>query len=246
MDLEIVRSPISRKETHVWWMRHDKQVKHVVENRLSLLAPDELRAYSRYRSPSRKAELAAGRLLAKTVLAASLHVPPRTIRFDTNAHGKPFLHSPDRQPFFNLSHSRDLILLALSSVEVGVDVEKADIERYQIMPYFFTEREIAQVEESPDPRRRLRMFYVTWTRKEAVMKAIGKGLSLPPCFVHESVEGQSQETFGHDLFTFEPVSGYVCSVATLRGGPPGGVHIVHEVASHQFAEAIATLWGPSS
>lgn len=77
---------------------------------------------------------------------------------------------------FNITHSEDLILFAISNNKVGVDVEfiNPDFNYNDILHACFTEEEKDWVCSSPNPRQ---TFYFLWTRKEALLKATGKGIS---------------------------------------------------------------------
>jgi 4'-phosphopantetheinyl transferase len=88
-------------------------------------------------------------------------------------YGKPWV---DGGPHFNLSHTRDVALIAISHArEVGVDVERADRRAHAVLRSLTTgEREL--LGEAPTARALLQ----TWCRKEALAKAIGRGLNWQP------------------------------------------------------------------
>jgi 4'-phosphopantetheinyl transferase len=91
--------------------------------------------------------------------------------------GKPFLTGG---PEFNLSHSGDLLLLGVAaSGRLGVDIEVVrpmeDIE--DLAARHFSEDEVRALLSYP-PQERLRAFFRGWTRKEAFIKGLGRGLSV--------------------------------------------------------------------
>lgn len=115
------------------------------------------------------------RLLA----GAWLNLPPRTVRLDTPPGGKPICL--DASLSFNISHSGDIGLIALTqSHPTGVDVEK--VRRLPaarlIAERHFHPGEIADLATLSGPEEEV-AFFRCWTRKEAVTKAIGRGLGLP-------------------------------------------------------------------
>jgi 4'-phosphopantetheinyl transferase len=120
---------------------------------------------------------AALRLLIARYVGAS----PASLLIAPDANGRPLLASPAGRLHFNLSHSGEAALFAVScSAAVGVDVEVvrdvpdfAAIARRHFAP---TEVEFLL---GLAPEERLGGFYVTWTRKEAFVKALGLGLSFP-------------------------------------------------------------------
>jgi 4'-phosphopantetheinyl transferase len=124
-----------------------------------------------------------GRGLLRFLLGRLTGAPPGALSLDVAEHGKPFLKGgPGGQsPAFNLSHSGDLALIAVAAGgRLGVDVERFAPER-DIGPVavrFFSARERASL-ASLAPSLRRRAFYACWTRKEAYLKALGRGLAMP-------------------------------------------------------------------
>jgi 4'-phosphopantetheinyl transferase len=115
----------------------------------------------------------------RTILERHTGVPARELHFETAKYGKPFL-DPSLSTYFNLSHSGELAVLAVGASELGADVEFIrpldDFEN--VAAGFFSDREVAELQRYPAAER-LRAFYRCWTRKEAYIKAIGEGLSMP-------------------------------------------------------------------
>ena len=95
-------------------------------------------------------------------------------RLAYTAHGKPFL---DSHIDFNISHSGKYVICAISKEgQVGIDIEQirkitlADFTRYM------TAQEWQTIQAAPDPYEK---FFDYWTKKECVLKADGRGLSIP-------------------------------------------------------------------
>jgi 4'-phosphopantetheinyl transferase len=106
---------------------------------------------------------------------------PEAVRFRYGPRGKPMLDAEDGLLRFNLSHSGDLALVAVSlGRDIGVDVERVrpdrDLER--IATRFFSAAEVAALLALPRAER-AGAFYRCWTRKEAYIKALGDGLAIP-------------------------------------------------------------------
>jgi 4'-phosphopantetheinyl transferase len=103
------------------------------------------------------------------------------LAFSEGPHGKPFLMK-DNVPslmHFNVSHSGNGAVYAFSlDAEVGVDIEDTTrtTEVMAIAERFFTADEVKALKGLQKERRRDYFFYL-WTRKEAFLKAIGKGLT---------------------------------------------------------------------
>ncbi len=141
----------------------------------------------------RDSERVSIRERSRRILSGFLGIPLDDGDFLRNPQGKPFLK--DRSLKFNLSHSGEYALLAVSKREdVGVDLQKkrddADAER--LARRFFSARERDWVGSD------LEKFYVLWTRKEAALKALGEGLRigldrvdvLEDVFSHEGRKGR--------------------------------------------------------
>jgi 4'-phosphopantetheinyl transferase len=100
--------------------------------------------------------------------------------FVTNSYGKPSLTPELGDITFNSSHSAGLALLAFCrGRQIGVDVERLrpDFDYQSIVGRYFSENEQAALNALPPVQRRW-AFFAGWTRKEAYIKAHGKGLSL--------------------------------------------------------------------
>ena len=117
-----------------------------------------------------------GRGLAREVVAYYTGAHPRQVEFTTTGEGKPAVLSG---PAFNVAHSGDLVLLAVAARgRIGIDVEHARPLRDMISLARSTFRpsEAAAVLEAPEAER-LDAFYRVWTRKEALLKGLGHGLT---------------------------------------------------------------------
>ena len=148
-----------------------------------VLVQEELeRARRFYFEDDRRKWIVAHGLL-RSLLGQYLKCNPRSLHFTTNHYGKPLLVSPvgGKRLQFNLSHSGNLVLFAFAyESEVGVDVEqmRADIDYRELAARYFSVRECTAFEAlSADLQQEA--FFLCWSRKEAYVKARGKGLSLP-------------------------------------------------------------------
>ena len=115
-------------------------------------------------------------LLVRVAIHQDLNIENGGIEFGINDHGKPFLIN-NQDYHFNVSHTRNTIAVAVSDKPVGVDVEKIREFELGIAKRFFTERELNYISKSQD--NTYERFFEIWTKKEAYIKYIGKGLSVP-------------------------------------------------------------------
>ncbi|MBR1543110.1 MAG: 4'-phosphopantetheinyl transferase superfamily protein [Bacteroidaceae bacterium] len=93
--------------------------------------------------------------------------------FEYGEHGKPFLAGhPDIH--FNLSHCREAAICMIGERPVGIDVESVREYRENLVRFTMNEAEVAQIEQAERPDVE---FIKLWTRKEAVLKLSGEGIS---------------------------------------------------------------------
>ncbi len=155
------------------------------------LSPDETARAARFVFPVHGHRFTAARGFLRCVLARALGCAPAEVRFEYGPHGKPSL---DATPIsFNLSHSGDLALLGLTrEARLGVDVEQLrEVDHIRIARRFFAPAEADRLARIPEARARA-AFFAGWTRKEAVIKAVGTGLALPLDSFEVSLEGEAE------------------------------------------------------
>ena len=146
------------------------------------LSPDEITRADRLCDPDKRNIFLAGRGLLREILGGYLGVQPEELCFAVGTQGKPHLSntSNNNRLHFNLSHSGALFILAVAANrEVGIDIEQLldDIQFPDIARLVFSPREQEELFAFPEHQQR-RAFYRCWTRKEACLKASGKGFAL--------------------------------------------------------------------
>lgn len=107
-------------------------------------------------------------------------IPTEKLKLVRGERGKPEL-AASTNFHFNISHSKERIVYAFSySGPIGVDVEAIDpnIELDKLMKRFFHPREAEGILELPNSLQ-VQAFFKCWSQKEAIIKAIGQGLSIP-------------------------------------------------------------------
>lgn len=170
-------------DVQVWRIPLDPPEERLAACR-ALLADDERARSDRYHFPADGRRFAVARGALRCILSAITFVAPAALTFDYDAHGKPSLAAGQTTSAveFNVSHAGDLALVAVSvGRAIGVDVERLrPIEQMDdLVRQTFTARERAAFALIPLDRRR-RAFFEVWTRKEAMLKALGVGLSREP------------------------------------------------------------------
>lgn len=92
------------------------------------------------------------------------------------SHGKPYVVNAGTPVYFNLSHSGNYIVCALSEREIGVDIEKRRRIKIEVGRRFFHSKEVQQL-ESLNGARQSDLFFRYWSVKESFLKYTGEGLS---------------------------------------------------------------------
>lgn len=171
---------LADREIHVWSAGLDVDAKTRGGLKAALTSEEHVRA-ARFRFERDRQRFTVARGILRDILSRYLHCRPAELAFSYGPHGKPALANDTTSLCFNVSHSGELALYAVSpGVEVGVDVERVEARNAgrDIAERFFAPREIAALGSLPSDLQ-VEAFFLCWTRKEAYIKAIGKGISIP-------------------------------------------------------------------
>lgn len=219
-------------EVHVWRasLRPPPDVLARLEAHLS---PDERARAARFHFPRHRTAFVAGRGVQRDILARYTGLTPDRLAYREGPYGKPELAGAgeERGIRFNVSNSGDLALYAVTlRREIGVDLEQLRPmpDGRDIARRFFSapENEVftALAEEVRDVA-----FFRCWTRKEAYIKAIGEGLSMPldrfdvafapgePARILHT-RGNPAEAERWTMLALEPGPGYVGALAVEGAG----------------------------
>ena len=178
----------AERDIHIWLTAQDELAARLpIETALGFLDARETARAERLRSRSAWARFVRSHGYLRTILAAYLDTAPQVVAFRITPAGKPKLSVPLFQRFrlrFNLSHSDRWVAVALSwRGLVGVDVEDmaalermADLDLCGLTPVL-TREERAKLRSLGGAAQRHALLML-WTRKEAIGKALGRGLDL--------------------------------------------------------------------
>lgn len=150
---------------------------HIAAWHCRLPAEEQARA-DRFRFAADRAAHVAAHGLLRALLASHGATDPRFLR---DRWGKPELQAPCGGLRCNLTHTRDLVAAAVALIDdVGVDAETTDpaIDVAGLAARFFAPAEAAMLRALPQVEQ-ASAFCRVWTLKEAILKAIGRGLSMP-------------------------------------------------------------------
>jgi 4'-phosphopantetheinyl transferase len=169
-------------DVHVWRVELN-QPEPLLEKFRETLEEQELDRASRFHFEKHRRHFTAGRGVLRQLLSQYLGTKPEQLRLSYGAYGKPALNGEhkDSRLRFNMSHSHEVALFAFAEDrELGVDVEhiRTDFASEEVARRFFSRREVETFNALPR-HDQVAAFFKCWTRKEAFIKVIGKGLSQP-------------------------------------------------------------------
>lgn len=134
------------------------------------------------RQAADRRRFSGARVGLRTVLAQRLGCAPSALRFRTGSHGKPYVEAPGTAAF-NVAHAGDYAWIALAEAggEVGVDIERIDpalglAAMRELAAHCLTPRECAWLASLP-AHAWPSSFFLLWTAKEALLKALGLGIA---------------------------------------------------------------------
>ncbi|MEG5162036.1 4'-phosphopantetheinyl transferase superfamily protein [Microcoleus sp. AT3-A2] len=169
-------------EIHVWRVSL-AQTESCLQSLQQTLSADERTKADRFRFPKDRSQFIVSRGALRAILSRYLNISSHILRFEYNPYGKPSLivAQGGNTLRFNLSHSGNMAVIAITkNRDIGVDIESINpnFPCLEIAEKFFSPLEHSVLLLLPE-HLQPRAFFTCWTRKEAYIKAVGKGLSIP-------------------------------------------------------------------
>ena len=215
------------------WLAELEQPADTIQRLAGELASDELLRAQRFYFERDRRRFIVARGVLRAILSAYLPVTPAQLSFTYGPQGKPALAAPfnDTGLRFNVSHSHELALYAvIRAREIGVDIEwmRPLDDAENLAAHFFSVREQMALRSLPEHLKH-QGFYNCWTRKEAFIKAVGKGLAQPLDEFDVSLTpgepaqllanlGQTNEAKYWSLLALRPPTGYAAALAVEGTG----------------------------
>jgi 4'-phosphopantetheinyl transferase len=191
--------------------------KESISSLKEFLSPFEKNRANRYHFSKDKNRFIICRGALKLLLAKQTGLDVNKIVLDKYSNKKPYLPSHP-SVFFNVTHAGDYAVIAIANEPVGVDIEyiNKDFDYKELLSSIFSNPEVDEVLNSNDKQR---IFYKLWTRKEAIVKATGKGIDnhFPEIISLDGYHYMRPELLGNievlKVFSFELNEDYIGAVA---------------------------------
>ncbi len=227
------RPELLPNQVHLWRVRLDG-VGYQDEHLAEVLSAEEQGRAQRFQFDQHRQRFIRTHAISRMILSKYTGIDPARLVFGAGARGKPFLVYERSVPYFNLSHSGDLMILGIADdLGLGVDVEiiNNQLEWKQIAANFFDAAEMKGIASLSTQIEQLRAFYRVWTLKEAYLKARGDGLAGGLDQVVVNLEPRNPELFlafggGENekrrwqAITFRPAAGACGALVAQRGQIP--------------------------
>lgn len=168
-------APLQPSQVHLWLLDIRRFPHELADQAQIIMSADERERAQKFIRG--KEEYIASRWLLRRVLAKYLQQTPETLVFSRGTKGKPYIANQSLQ--FNLSHSGHWALLGLAQgMELGVDIEPVRDTRdlLGIANNYYHPDELIQLRQR-EGEDQIHFFYQLWTLKEALLKAMGVGIS---------------------------------------------------------------------
>lgn len=178
--LRLVPIDLPKDETLIWWMRTGENTAHHWSAIQKLLSASEQERANRFHFDRDRYSYSVAHAMTRLLTASLLSRAPQTITFEYNTWGKPELFEASGLRV-NWSHTHGLAAVAVAwADDVGIDVECLNrrVAYQALAERYFSSAEARIIADTPNTDR-ADVFFRLWTLKEAFVKAVGRGLSLP-------------------------------------------------------------------
>ncbi len=188
-------------EIHVWKI----PLLEVNERDFTSLSSEEKLRLSSYRNEQSRTIFYSSRIAMRKLFSTYLHILPEAVNFATREHGKPYLelHNNTTKFEFNLTHSGEQILLAISTQQsVGIDIEAMrTVPNWQrVAKKVFDNNLMKRLLNTANPANE---FVKLWTEFEARQKLAGMGVFGS----HQQIPGNAT------IINWQPAPGYHAALA---------------------------------
>lgn len=171
---------IANSEIHIYLIDTTK-IRDDIKKFFEILPQDEMQKVNNYKFIKNRERSIATFYYRRIILSKYTGLSPQELSFKINQYGKPSIENKNFSYIkFNYSHSNDIIIYSITrDSEIGIDIEfiKEISDMNSLVNNYFSSEEISTFRNTNNKIDQLNFFYKIWTRKEALLKAIGLGLT---------------------------------------------------------------------
>ncbi|SIT49152.1 4'-phosphopantetheinyl transferase (modular protein) [Paraburkholderia piptadeniae] len=232
---------------HVWVL-DEPVIGQACSSLVHTLSQDERQHAQAYRHEGDRNNFIARRSMLRWLIGVYLRSRPESLRFNVTRHGKPALQWPrGTRLAFNVSHTDGLALLAFAlNCRVGIDVERqiegidfANVGRGIFSPV----EESVLAAARPDSAT---AFLSIWTRKEALLKALGSGLLVEPASYTTEDAPALGEGRWHASKKGTRIAGWTCMDLGLGPEVQGALAVSLDDACVTLCRCSPSTWAENS
>lgn len=153
-----------------------QQSQFLMDSNVAILSESERQRSFKYKQAVFSRRFIIGRIALRIIVGACTQIKPAAVCFTEKQGQKPLIANEHAAALhFSISYSGDNCLLAIANEPIGIDLEFVDSSRIdqELIKRFFSAGERRQIEQSENS---LENIFIYWTRKEALLKATGKGI----------------------------------------------------------------------
>ena len=225
----------------IYYTKVTEQIELSIEDYISHISQNRIERIQKLRFLNdQNISLLSGLLLKYSV--------SKYINFDINKLRLYFHYNSNKKPFlknlpsihFNLSHSGNYIVCAISNQNIGIDIEKHVLIDFNNLVNFFHQKEKSEI--LSNHLKKEKIFYDIWTKKESFVKFIGTGLTIPlNSFYSDPSSGliivnNSQCIPITKVFSIHMDNTYSCSICTQKSNNP----IIEYISLDKLLSAFTT------
>lgn len=204
-------SPLQEDSIHVFKIDVPDFYSKIDRLFADVLSFEEQQKANRFKHEQDSRRYICSRYVLRYLLSGFKGVSPQSIHFDHVFNKKPVLKGIE----FNVSHSGDRIIIGIGLFPLGIDIEliRPDFDFQPLVNEVLNPEEQLQIETSSTP---ISLFYSLWTRKEALLKASGEGLTDGLSELNCLKDYAERNKKNYRLNTFLTDKNYIFSLATTQ------------------------------
>ena len=160
--------------TEVYLLKLFEPSRDVYIKMLDFVSEEKREKIAKFKNSENQLQTLMAGVLLRVILCTCFGFENTNITFERDSNGKPYL--TNKEVHFSISHSKNLVAVAVSRQKIGVDLEKIRDVNVKLIERYFTEKEKEYININKINWQT--RFFEVWTNKEAFLKRSGVGLRV--------------------------------------------------------------------